>query len=440
MSRARLCGLLGLVAALVAVLGAPATAQVRGTIFGPGVRQYPIAVSEAKNLSPGAVSPASISLLADVLTRDLEIAGLFRPIARSAHIERPDTSGITAESINFDNWSVIGALALVKGSVVREGGDLVVELRLFDVSQRTMLTGRRYRGREEDVRRIAHRFADEIMQQFTGERGPFDSRIAFLSTRGGRFKDAYVTSLDAGDIERVTEANTINLSPSWSPDGNQIVLTSFRARNPDLFAVDVESRAWRKLSDLRGLNLGGRWSPNGDRLAVTIEFDGNSEIAILGRDGGLLRRLTDHWAIDVSPSWSPDGTQLAFCSSRAGSPQIFVMDAGGGTPRRVTFDGSYNTSPAWSPKGDRIAYASRVGGRFQIFTMKLDGTEVTQVTRTSGDNEDASWSPDGRYLVFSSTRKGTPRLYVSDRNGYSQVELTADRGGDTSPSWSWWRD
>jgi TolB protein len=427
-------------ASLLLVLCASGEAQVRGTIFRPGTRQYPIAVSEAKNLSPGAVSAQGISLLADVVSRDLEIAGLFRPVPRSAYIERPDTSGITAETINFDNWSVIGALALVKGSVISEGGDLVVELRLFDVSQRSMLTGRRYRGREEDLRRIGHRFADEIMQQFTGERGPFDSRIAFLSTRGGRFKDLYVMSLDGGDVQRVTNENTLNLSPSWSPDGRQVVLTSFRSRNPDLFAVDVASRAWRKLSNLKGLNLGGRWSPSGDRLAVTIEFDGNSEIAVLDRDGGMLRRLTDHWAIDVSPSWSPDGRQIAFCSSRNGSPQIYVIDAGGGTPRRVTFDGSYNTSPAWSPKGDRLAYASRVGGRFQIFTVKLDGSDLTQVTRSGGDNEDASWSPDGRYLVFSSTRKGAPRLYVSDRNGYSQTELTVDKSGDTSPSWSWWRD
>jgi TolB protein len=429
-----------LAAALLATWCVSAGAQVRGTIFGPGVRQYPIAVSELKNLSPGGVSAASVSLLADVLSRDLELAGLFRPIPRSAHIERADTSGITAESINFDNWSVIGALALVKGSVIREGEDLVVEFRLFDVAQRSMLTGRRYRGREEDLRRIAHRFADEIMQQFTGERGPFDSRIAFLSTRGGRFKDVYTMSLDGGDVQRLTDANTLNLSPSWSPDGKQIVLTSYRKNNPDLFAVDVASRTWRRLSDLRGLNLGGRWSPSGDRLAVTIEFEGNSEIALLDGEGALLRRLTDHWAIDVSPSWSPDGRQLAFCSSRTGSPQIYVVDAGGGAPRRVTFEGSYNTSPAWSPKGDRLAYASRVGGRFQVFTVKLDGTDPTQVTRDAGDNEDASWSPDGRYLVFSSTRKGTARLYISDRNGYSQTELTGGKGGDTSPSWSRWRD
>jgi TolB protein len=440
MNRPNVSYLLWLVVPVIALAPRPATAQVRGTIFGPGVRQYPIAVAAMKNLTPPRIGGELTALIGDVLTRDLQLAGMFRVIPRDAHIESVERSGVTVESTNFDNWSVIGALALVKGSVAADGNDLVVELRLFDVAQRSMLMGKRYRGRSDDVRRMAHRFADEILKQFTGQRGPFDSQIAFLSTRGGRFKDVYIMSVDGGDTKRLTDENTLNLSPSWSPDGRVIALTSYRLGNPDLFSIDVASGAWKRLSHLRGLNLGGRWSPSGDRLAVTIEFDGNSEVAILHDDGTLQRRLTDHWAIDVSPTWAPGGDRLAFCSNRSGSPQIYVVDAAGGEPRRVTREGSYNTSPAWSPKGDVVAYTSRVNGRFQIFTVTLDGTGVTQVTSSAGDNEDPSWAPDGRYLVFTSTRAGAPRLYVGDREGRHQVELTGGKGGDTSPSWSRWRD
>ena len=60
---------------------------------------------------------------------------------------------------------------------------------------------------------MANRFADEIIGTFTGERGPFDSQIAFLSTRGGRFKDVYVMAADGEDVRRVTNENTLNLSP-----------------------------------------------------------------------------------------------------------------------------------------------------------------------------------------------------------------------------------
>lgn len=427
--------------ALVFFLGtaAAAGAQVRGTIFGPGLRQYPIAVSPLRSLSGGDAGDLGRQF-ADIVGRNLELSGIFRLVPRDAHIELPESSGTTASEINFDNWSVIGALALVKGTVENDSGRLTVEARLFDVPQRRAVAGRRYKGARADLRRMANRFADEILLALTGERGPFDSRIAFLSTRGGRFKDVYVMSPDGGDVERVTAENTLNLSPSWSRDASSLLLTSYRDGGPALFAIDLGGRKWTRLSALGGFNIGGTWSPDGGRLVVTLEKDGNSDIALLRSDGSLERRLTDHWAIDVSPSWSPDGSRVTFCSNRGGSPQIYVMAASGGEPRRVTRSGSYNTSPRWSPKGERIAYVSRVGNRFQVFTVNVDGSDVRQITASPGDNEDPSWSPDGRYLVFSSTRSGSSRLYVADASGQSQVQLTAGGGNDTSPAWSNWLD
>lgn len=419
---------------LAVALALPARAQVRSTIIGPGVKRFPIAVSPLKDVG----APGTGDQFARVFGRDLELSGLFRVIPRDTYLEDAQTGGVTAESINFDNWSVVGALALVKGSVERRGDDLTIEARLFDVAQRKQLAGRRFRGRAADEARMANRFADEIIQYFTGERGPFDSQIAFLSTRGGRFKDVYVMSANGEGVRRITNENTINLSPSWTPDGRRLVLTSFRNHNPDLFSITLPNATWSKLSSLRGLNLGGRWSPDGRRIAVTLEYDGNSEIAVLNEDGSLQKRLTDHWAVDVSPSWSPDGQQIAFCSDRSGAPQIYVMGADGGGIRRVSTSGNYSTSPSWSPKDDRIAYASRIGGRFQIFTVKSDGSDVRQVTSGAGSNEDPSWSPDGRYLVFSSTRRGASKLYLADAAGANQVELTEGNGSDSSPSWSGW--
>lgn len=418
--------------ALLALLCAsPGAAQVRSTIVGPGVTRYPIAIAPLKQITTGAGQR-----FGEVLTRDLELSGLFRVLPRDTYIEDAQIAGVTAEAINFENWSVIGALALVKGTAERQGNDLTIEARLFDVTQRRQLAGRRFRGVVGDERRMANRFADEIIQVFTGERGPFDSQIAFLSTRGGRFKDVYVMAADGEDVRRITDENTLNLSPSWAPDGRSLVLTSYRGGNPDLYVLGLGRNTWSRLSALRGLNLGGRWSPDGQRIAVTLEFDGNPEVAILNADGSLARRLTDHWAVDVSASWSPDGRQLAFCSDRSGSPQIYVMDADGGGVRRVS-GGRYNTSPAWSPKGDRIAYATRAGGGFQIMTVRSDGTDPRQVTAV-GSNEDPIWSPDGRYLVFSAKRGGPPKLVLSDLSGANQAELTTGGGGDTSPAWSGW--
>lgn len=411
-----------------------AAAQVRGTIVGPGATSFPIAVSPLKS-SSGAEREAGV--FADVVAKDLDLSGLFRVIDRGAYIENAQQSGVTAETIDFHDWSTIGAQALVKGTVERDGDGLVVEARLFDVVEGKQIGGKRYRAGDDELRRISHRFADEIMQILTGERGPFESRIAFASRRKGRFKEIYAMSIDAGDLRPITHDGSIALAPSWSPDGKSLLFTSFASGNPSLFVTDLGGDK-RLLSSRRGLNLGGRWSPGGRAIAVALENGGATDIALLDPDGQLMHFVTKDRSIDVSPSWSPDGQSIVFCSDRGGGPQIYVVSAQGGTPRRVTFEGNYNTSPAWSPKGDRIAYASRVGGRFQVYTVALGGGDVKRITGTRGDNEDPSWSPDGRYLVFSSTRDGSGAIYLSDALGTRQTRLTPSGGDDSSPAWSRW--
>lgn len=427
-------GILGLVAVACAP---PASAQVRGTIFGPGLRNYPIAVSP---LAPREGVPPGSDLgtkFAEMMTRDLVLSGQFRTIDPAAYIEKAEPS--TADSINFPNWSVIGALALVKGWYTISGDTLTVELRLFDVYQRRQIVGRRYNGPVGDLRRMAHRFVDEIMAQLTGERGPFDSRIAFVSTRGGRFKELYVMSLDGGDTKQLTSNRTINLSPSWAPDVTSLLFTSFKRGRPALLLMDLVSGRDKSIWSETGLNLGGRFSPDGSMIAVAAEKGGNTEVALLRPDGQMIRRLTDSWSLDLSPTWSPDGTQIAFTSDRAGSPQIYVQGLNGGQARRLTFKGNENTSPSWSPDGKRIAYVGRSEGTLNIFTTDLEGADVRQLTQRSGKNEEPSWSPDSRYIVFSSSRSGRQKLYVLDAaTGTSQVQLTTGDGDDSSPSWSRW--
>lgn len=423
--------LVAVVVLAVACGAARSEAQVRGTIVGPGATSYPIAVSPLE-AADGAGEAGR--LFATVVGRDLELSGIFRPIDRALYVEGP--SPATAEGIDFAQWASIGAQALVKGSIQDEGGGVVVEARLFDVVERRQIGGKRYRGKPSDVRRIAHRFADEIMLVLTGERGPFASRIAFASRRKSPMKEIFTMDVDGGDLRQATNEGSIALAPSWSPDGTSLLFTSFRGGNPSLYEIDANRRR-TLISSRPGLNLGGRWSPGGRAIAVALENGGNTDIALLDPSGQLIHFVTKDRAIDVSPSWSPDGKQLVFCSDRGGGPQIYAVDANGGNERRVTFQGTYNTSPAWSPKGDKIAYASRVSGRFQIFVTDLDGRNVTRITG-NGDNEDPTWSPDGRYLAFSSTRDGRGAIYLSDAAGKHQFRLTPLGGDDSTPAWSRW--
>lgn len=414
-----------------AALGAvDVLAQVTGEIRGPGATSYPIAIPPLRTLD--GRPDAGTARFADVLARDLTLSGYFRVIDRAAYIEGDPS----APGIEFQNWVAIGAMALVAGTLERSATDIIVEVRIFDVVGQRALSAKRYRSPVGDLPRIAHRFADEILRVFTGITGPFESAIAFMSTRGGAGKDVYMLTFDSETPERLSDERGIAVSPSWSPDATRILFSSYRGGHPSLREIDVKSRRSWQLVAASALSAGGAWSPDGSLVAASLEVRGNPEIVLLRPDGTFLRQLTESAAIDVSPSWSPDGREIAFCSDRAGGPQIFAVEVASGRVRRVTFAGTYNSDPSWSPAGGEIAYSRRVNGRFQIAIVDAAGGAGTVVTNDSGDSEAPSWAPDGRYIVFSSTQTGQGRLVMMDKLGHIRKQLTHGIGNDSSPAWS----
>jgi TolB protein len=416
---------------VVALPATPGRAVVTGSIFGPGSETLAIAVVPLER--GGAADPLGQEF-ARILSRDLDLSGYFRVLDPRTFVEG---LGVAPEAIDYVGWAAIGAQELVKGTIETSGDTVTVEARLYDVGERRDVpeAGRRLEGSRSELPRLAHRYADQLLEVLTGERGPFDSKIALISTRGGRLKDVYAYTFEMASPEKLTNERSITLSPSWRPDRHGILFTSYRDHQPHLFELDLARRSALQFSSGDKVYLGGAWSPDGTQVLATREEDGNSDIELLDRWGAVVRRLTDHWDIDVSPAWAPDSQRFAFCSRRSGTPQIYAMNLDGSDVRRVSLIGTYNTSPAWSPKGDRIAFATRIGTQFQIVVANADGSRARTIT-SSGSNEDPSWAPDGRYLVFSSSRSGGRTLWIADRDGRTQKQLTTGNGDDSQPSWS----
>lgn len=374
------------------------------------------------------------TLVPTTISKDLDLSGYFEVLDPKGYIETPGKCG-SQESTAYSDWSVIGSEGLIKGQVSTSGSRVKVQLYLHDVQKQTIVLAKQYEGDPSQVKKMAHRFANEVMKHYTGFPGVFGTQISF-SSRVGRFKELFVMEMDGSNIRQLTNDKGLALSSAWDPTGSRLVYTSFRNRVPDLFLIDVGSKNVRQLTRTADLEVGAHFL-NAEQIVFSRTEGTDSDIMVMNVDGSGLRRLTPpNRAIDVSPVPSPDGGQIAFCSNRGGGPQIYVMGSDGSGARRVSFgQSSYCTSPAWSPAGDKIAFVCRADGGFNIFVSDPAGSNTVQLTSV-GSSEDPEFSPDGRYLTFATTQFGGGySIAIMRTDGLGAKQVTSSRGGDFEPAW-----
>jgi TolB protein len=403
-------------------------------IRNPFLRKIPLAVPLFKNLTSGAREEDNSRKAVDFMASSLEFSGYFKILDRSAFLFDPQKSGVAATDINFQNWTVVGAELLITGMYAQSGDNVEMELRLFDTIRSRQILGKRYSGNVSETRKMILRFCAEVIFYLTGNKGIYNSRIAFVSTGSGK-KEIYTCEFDGYNPARLTYNDSISLFPSWSSDGQYIAYTSYKGGKPDIFIRNLADKREAVVAN-EGINITPAFAPDKFELAATLSFSGDQEIYLLTGTGKMIKKLTNNRGSDVSPAWSPDGKKVAFVSNRTGGPQIFILDLGTGNERRLTFDGKYNTQPSWSPRGDKIAYSGQVNGYHQVFVMDAEGQKPMQLTRNGGDNESPSWSPDGSLIVFNSTREGPSRLYVMTSFGTDQRRLLLLNGEQMNPKWS----
>ena len=423
----------GIICLIFFLLPGVALGRIYIDVNAPSIPKFNIAIPDFKDLGSDKKHAELSTRLPGIIANDLDLSGYFNPMDKGAFLEE-EGGGLTSSTINFKDWSVIGAELLLKGGYTRIGSRLEVEIRLFDVFWGRQILGKRALGDISRYRHLMHRLSNEIIQRLTGHEGIFLTKLAFVGNATGQ-KEIYVCDYDGYNERSITRDKSIALLPRWSPDGKDIVYNSYKHGGPMLYLKNMATGRVRRLSGRSGLNIGACWSPNGREIALTMSHKGNPDIFTINLKGKILKQLVKHWGIDVSPAFSPGGDKIAFVSNRSGSPQIYTLDLVSKREERLTYEGRYNTSPSWSSR-NRIAFVSMTDGKFDICTMDPSGGRLRKLTDGQGNNEDPCWSPDGRYIVFSSDRKGRYHIYIMNANGQNQRRITFGKGDQTAPSWA----
>lgn len=236
---------------------------------------------------------------------------------------------------------------------------------------------------------------------------PDGSRIAFHSwddsSRG-------LMTMDLSGANGIIVANFLeDQLPTWTADGEDIILLSRRSGDRKSTIIKVGSRQERT----EGVILGEGEYP-------TIGQTGELVFKGWGITSFGLRSATEDFEdiepitnvdTDTAPSISPDGERVVFMSRREENWDIYVADSDGSNLQRLTDDSSQDGIPTWSPDGNAIAFVSDRGGIWAIWVMTPDGKGKSQLFTMPG-------SADG--FVGSNSSTDATRGWAEERISWTR--------------------
>lgn len=256
--------------------------------------------------------------------------------------------------------------------------------------------------------------------------------IAFsaIDTAGDGFEEIFTVAPDGNGLANLTAALPGHASqPVWSPDGTRILFNDsyfeFGYAFSNLWVMDADGGNATQLtfeSDPNGLgylwqNFSPTWAPDGSEILWTTVREGESDIYRANADGSNPRPFivneptaeTPFGTVPASqynPAWSPDGSRVAFVELLTLNAMALIDASGEGPITYVegpTGEFSFQ-SPSWSPDGTRLTYLRQTGGSpgWGIIVANADGSALVDITPEGlADFTDPRFSPDGTQILVS---------------------------------------
>jgi TolB protein len=389
---------------LVIFQATPAVSRIYIDINSPLQKKIPIAIPSFRYEGDDGANQSMGKNLADILNDALSFSGLFQGLNPAVFLQDPEEMGVKKEEINFSEWRFLGADLLVRGSYQIQGEKLGLVIRLFDVIHQKLLLKKIYANDLSAARQTILTFADEMMLHLTGELGIFHTQIAFVGNASGK-KEIYLADFDGSNIRQITRDQDMNLAPAWAPDGKKISYVGYKRGNPDLYTMDLITKVGEPISMRPGLNIAPTtinwsidvspsWAPDGQKLAYVSNRAGKPQIYLLDLATRRSTRLTFEGDYNTSPAWSPRGDRILYAGLHDGRFDIFMINPDGTELRQLTGGEGNNENPCWSPDGRLILFQSDRRGSPTLWVMQANGTDQRRLRLDLGGSQtEPDWSP-----------------------------------------------
>jgi Tol biopolymer transport system component len=166
------------------------------------------------------------------------------------------------------------------------------------------------------------------------------------------------------------------------------------------------------------------YSPDGRQVIFSTNRSGNVDLWTVDRVSGEIRQLTDDPADDWDPAFTPDGRSILWSSNRSGNLEIWMATAEGSHARQVTRDGVDAENPTMTPDGRWIVYTSSNDAKLGVWKIHPDGTGASLLA--AGNYNLPEVSPDGRYALYSQFMVQNTLIQVVEIESGELVDFAID--------------
>lgn len=231
------------------------------------------------------------------------------------------------------------------------------------------------------------------------------SELLITSIRTGNTQ-VFAVDLVFGDLRNLTrDPHSESRYPIWSPDGSKVVFTSDRdaSQTWNLYIMDASGQNVRRLTDMapHGICYFPTWTRDLIYFGYASGDGRDAVIACVRPDGSDYRVIGP----GRDPAISPDGKTIAFTQHTGQGYCVFAMNADGSHVRQLTTHENRigAVTPAWSPDGNKLLYSDQVGAKLELFVSESDGGNQKQLTHLEQFAASSAWSPDMRFITFRLT-------------------------------------
>lgn len=221
-----------------------------------------------------------------------------------------------------------------------------------------------------------------------------DGRNVVYTNYKQKVPDIFSIDTVTRSIRQITRGPDLEIGPHFLPDGS-IIASRSEGRGSSLVVYGSNGSVIRKVIAGGGtINVSPSISSDGTQMVFCSDQGGSPQIYLSGSDGSSPRRVSFVQSnYCTSPSFSPKGDMIAFVCRAEGGFNLFLSAPDGSNPLQLTSYGN-NEDPDWSPDGRYITFSSTAGrGVASLAMIRKDGRAFKQLTNARNGDSEPSWGP-----------------------------------------------